>query len=180
MPVLIPRYASAAACLARVLACVSVFGAAPPVFAADGEPSKSLPPQGTVTILGSPKVYHFDPDPEHVDWSWLVGIEWKQPDSRWHAGFSYFNNSFGQKCQFYYAGYSWRLSENHPNWYLKLSGGLIYGYKEPFEDKVPFNHNGYSPGIFPALGYKWDRWSVQLITLGTAGAMFTLGYDVIR
>jgi hypothetical protein len=30
------------------------------------------------------------------------------------------------------------------------------------------------------LGYKWDRWNVQLVTLGTAGMIFTLGYDVIR
>lgn len=176
MPVLIRRCAFAAACLARVLACMSVFGAVTPTFAAEEAPS----PQGTVTIMGSPKVYHFSPDPEHVDWSWLVGIEWKRPASRWHYGFSYFNNSFGQKCQFYSVGYTWKLSENHPNWYLKLSGGLIYGYKEPFENKVPFNHNGYSPGLFPALGYKMNRWNVQLITLGTAGALITLGYDVIQ
>ena len=180
MPLPIRRCACAAACLARVFAFL-VFLSLPPAFAAEERISKApSSPQGTVTILGSPKVVHFDPDPEHVDWSWLVGIEWKQPDSRWHFGFSYFNNSFGQKSQFYYAGYTWKLGENYPNWYVKLSGGLIYGYKEPYEDKVPFNHNGYSPGLFPALGYKWDRWSVQLVTLGTAGAMVTLGYDVIR
>jgi hypothetical protein len=179
MPVFVRREASAAAFLARALACV-VFLATSSAFAAEEGMSRAVPPQGTVTILGSPKVVHFDPDPEHVDWSWLIGIEWKKPDSRWHFGFSYFNNSFGQKSQFYYTGYSWKLGENYPNWYLKLSGGLIYGYKEPYEDKVPFNHNGYSPGLFPALGYKWDRWSFQLVTLGTAGAMITVGYDVIR
>jgi hypothetical protein len=180
MPVPIRRCACAAAPLARVLACLSAFGAVTPAFAAEEAISKAPSPQGTVMILGSPKVVHFDPDPEHVDWSWLVGIEWQRPASRGHFGFSYFNNSFGQKCQFYYAGYSWKLSENHPNWYFKLSGGLIYGYKEPYEDKVPYNHNGYSPGLFPTLGYKWDRWNVQFITLGTAGAMLTLGYDIIR
>ena len=160
--------------------CVSTLIAAVPALAADGPARQVDSAQGRLTILGSPKVVHFDPDPEHVDWSWLVGIEWQRPDSRWHFGFSYFNNSFGQKCQFYYAGYIWKLSDSYPNWYLKLSGGLIYGYKEPYEDKVPFNHNGYSPGLFPALGYKMDRWSVQLITLGTAGAMLTLGYDILR
>ena len=163
------RRAALAACLSVVMVV--------PVAAAD-EPAPGS--QGTVMIQASPKVYHFSNDPEHVDWSWLVGIEWQKPDSRWHFGFSYFNNSFGQKCQFYYTGYVWKLSESNPNWYLKISGGLIYGYKDQFEDKVPFNHNGYSPGLFPALGYKLDRWNFQLITLGTAGAMVTVGYDVIK
>jgi hypothetical protein len=171
------RMVASAAWLAVWLSALLVF---PPAIAADAPPAYSPSSQGTVTILGSPKVVHFDPDPEHVDWSWLVGIEWSRPASRWYYGFSYFNNSFGQKCQFYYAGYTWKLGENYPNWYLKLSGGLIYGYKEPYEDKVPFNHNGYSPGLFPAVGYKWDRWNLQLVTLGTAGAMITVGYDVIR
>lgn len=179
MPVFVRRKTCAAAFLARLLACV-VLVVAFPAFAAEEGMSRAPSPQGTVTILGSPKVVHFDPDPEHVDWSWLIGIEWQKPDSRWHFGFSYFNNSFGQKCQFYYAGYTWKLGENYPNWYFKLSGGLLYGYVEPYEDKVPYNHNGYSPGLFPALGYKMDRWSFQLVTLGTAGAMITVGYDVIR
>jgi hypothetical protein len=161
-------------------ACFAALMAVTPALAADAPAPQPTSSQGTVTILGSPKVYHFDPDPEHVDWSWLIGIEWRKPDSRWHFGFSYFNNSFGQKSQFYYTGYTWKLSENHPNWYLKLSGGVIYGYKDPYEDKVPFNHNGYSPGLFPALGYKMDRWNFQLVTLGTAAAMITVGYDVIR
>jgi|SRR5688572_7732106 hypothetical protein len=180
MPVLIRRCAWAAAGLAAVLACLSVFGLSAPASAAEEPAPRTPSPQGTLTLLGSPKVMHIDSDPDHVDWSWLVGLEWQRPDSRWHFGFSYFNNSFGQKCQFYYTGYTWKLGENYPNWYLKLSGGLIYGYKEPYEDKVPFNHNGYSPGIFPALGYKWNRWNVQFVTLGTAAVMFTVGYDVIR
>jgi hypothetical protein len=94
-------------------------------------------------------------------------------------GFAYFNNSFAQKCQYYYAGYVWKLSDRYPNWYFKLTGGLIYGYKKPYEEKVPFNKNGYSPGIIPSLGYKQDRWNIQLNTLGTAGLMFTIGYDIL-
>jgi hypothetical protein len=164
--------------VAWLVAWISALAMAAPTLAADAPAPPSS--QGTVTILGSPKVLHFDPDPEHVDWSWLIGLEWQQPDSRWHFGFSYFNNSFGQKAQFYYTGYKWKLSDSYPNWYFKLSGGLIYGYKEPYEDKVPFNHNGYSPGLFPALGYKWNRWNAQLVTLGTAGVMVTVGYDIIR
>ena len=130
-------------------------------------------------IQAAPDVIHFHPDPEHAEWSWMVGIEWQRP-SRWLFGFSYFNNSFNQKSQYYYAGYVWKLSERDPNWYLKLTGGLIYGYTEPYEDKVPFNHNGYSPGLIPGLGYKWDRWSLQLNLLGVSALGFTVGYDLVR
>lgn len=130
-------------------------------------------------IQASPQVIHFDSDPEHTDWSWMVGVEWQRP-SHWLLGFSYFNNSFGQKSQYYYAGYVWKPSDRYSNWYLKLTGGLLYGYKEPYEDKVPLNHNGYSPAIVPALGYKWDRWNTQLIVLGNAGFTISLGYDVFR
>jgi hypothetical protein len=132
-----------------------------------------------VMVQASPDAIHFDSDPEHADWSWMLGVEWQRP-SNWLLGFSYFNNSYNQKSQYYYAGYVWNASDRYSNWYLKLTGGLLYGYKEPYEDKVPLNHNGYSPAIVPALGYKWDRWNTQMILLGSAGLTISLGYDVIR
>lgn len=138
-----------------------------------------LSPGDVIMIQAAPTVIHTHQSDDHVKYSWLVGVEW-QHSSRWLAGFSYFNNSFGQKSQYYYGGYSWRLSEGNPNWYLKLTGGLLYGYKEPHEDDVPYNHNGYSPGIIPAVGYKWNRFNVQLNVLGTAGLMVTVGYDLFR
>jgi hypothetical protein len=165
---------------AVLAAALSASLEAEPAIAADGWLPEQPPLREAVMLQVSPRVIHFDPEPEHVEWSWLLGVEWQRPASRWHLGFSYFNNSFGQKSQFFYAGYVWKLSERNPNWYLKLSGGLLHGYKEPYEDKVPFNHNGYSPGLIPALGYKWERWNVQLVAVGTAGALVTVGYDVIR
>ena len=164
-----------AATLACCLASLTVFA---PCLAADRWLPEQTPVREAIMIQASPKVVHFDPDPEYVGWSWLAGIEWNRP-TRWLYGFAYFNNSFGQKCQYYYAGYVWKLSDRYPSWYFKLTGGLIYGYKEPYGDKVPFNKNGYSPGIIPALGYKQDRWNIQLNTLGTAGLMFTIGYDIL-
>lgn len=163
----------------RLIVCIAGLVFAHLVIAADAPAPQPGATGNIVMIQASPDVFHFNSDPEHTDWAWSVGVEWQRP-SRWLLGFTYFNNSFGQKSQYYYAGYVWKPSDRYPSWYLKLTGGLLYGYKEPYEDKVPFNHNGYSPAIVPALGYKWDRWNTQLILLGNAGLTISLGYDVLR
>ncbi len=135
-------------------------------------------------VQAAPGVIHFDSDPEHADFSWLVGLEW-QSASRWVAGAAYFNNSFDQKCQYLYVGKSWPLDSisDHPvlkDFYFKLTGGVLLGYKEPYENKIPLNDNGIAPGAVPALGYQYGDFNVQLNLLGTAGLMFTFGYDVLK
>lgn len=150
-----------------------------PCIAADGAKPDPGPSSGILMIQGSPNVIHFDTDPEHAEYSWLVGMEWQWP-SRWLAGYSYFNNSFDQKSHYAYVGRWWPISEKYPNWYVKLTGGVIVGYKEPYEDKIPINNNGVGLGIIPALGYKMNRFNAQLNLLGTAGLMITVGYDLIH
>lgn len=161
-----------------MICCFTALAAVHSAIAAESPPETGAT-GNIVMIQAAPRVFHFDSDPDHVDWSWMVGVEWQRP-SNWLLGFSYFNNSFGQKSQYYYAGYRWKLSERDSNWYLKLTGGLVHGYKEPYEDKIPFNHNGYAPGVILALGYKWDRWSAQTNLFGNAGFMLSVGYDLIR
>lgn len=136
-------------------------------------------PGDTLVIQGAPDSIHFHPSPEHTKYSWAIGVEW-QCASRWLAGFSYFNNSFGQKSQYIYGGKWWTIWDEHPSWYFKLSGGVILGYKEPYEDKIPFNHNGVAPGIIPGVGYKFNRANIQVNLLGLNGVMITFGYDLIR
>jgi len=165
--------------VARLVCCFAALAAVLPAVAADAPPPELAASRDIVMIQAAPGVIHFDSDPDHAAWSWMVGVEWQRP-SNWLLGFTYFNNSFGQKSQYYYGGYLWNPIDRYSNWYLKLTGGLLYGYKEPYEDKVPLNHNGYSPGILPAVGYKWERWSMQLNVLGTAGLMISVGYDLIR
>lgn len=161
-----------------MICCIAALAAVHSVIAAESPPETGA--TGNIFMIqAAPGVIHFESDPNHADRSWMLGVEWQRP-SNWLLGFSYFNNSYDQKSQYYYVGYSWRLGERYPNAYFKLTGGLVYGYKEPYEDKVPFNHNGYSPGIVPALGYKWDRWNAQIILFGNAGLMLSVGYDLIR
>ncbi|MEH6873755.1 MAG: hypothetical protein V7849_05025 [Candidatus Competibacter sp.] len=130
-------------------------------------------------VQGAPGVIHYHHDPEHADFSWLIGAEW-QSSSRWLAGASYFNNSFDQKCQYLYFGKYWPLESIDSNLYFKLSGGVLLGYKEPYENKIPFNHNGVAPGLVPALGYRFGDFNVQVNLLGTAAVMFTAGYDLFK
>ncbi len=130
-------------------------------------------------VQGAPGVIHFNYDPEHANYSWLIGAEWQSP-SRWLVGASYFNNSFNQKCQYFYFGKSWPLESIDSDLYFKLSGGVLLGYKEPYENKIPYNHNGVAPGVVPALGYRFGDFNVQLNLLGTAAVMFTVGYDLFK
>jgi hypothetical protein len=141
--------------------------------------------EGDVLMLqAAPGVIHFNSDPDHTKYSWLVGLEW-QSASRWIVGGSYLNNSFNQKCEYLYFGKSWPLdfvsdSTLFQNLYFKLTGGLLLGYKEPYEDKIPFNHNGVAPGLVPSLGYQYGDFNVQLNLLGGAGIMFTFGYNILK
>jgi hypothetical protein len=161
--------------LSRLILAV---GAASPALAGADTPESNGPFE-IVMLQAAPGVIHFDPDFDHAKHSWMVGIEWQRP-SRWLAGFTYFNNSFDQKSQYIYGGKVWSQRDSGQGWYFKLTAGVILGYEEPYEDKIPYNHNGVAPGIVPALGYKVDRASMQFNLLGTAGLMITFGYDAFR
>jgi len=127
----------------------------------------------------APFALHWSRNSEHKH-VYLLGIERGQPGApSWTVadetiwGLSVFRNSFGQTSAYAYLGYRWNNLFGHPALYLKLSGGLLYGYKKPYENKVPFNHNGFSPGLIPTIGYQLTpKDSVQVGALGTAGLVF--------
>ena len=116
---------------------------------------------------------HLDPEPDHVNTQNLLAVE-VDFSNRWMAGASIFDNSFGQNSQFVYMGRSWRLLDSE-YWYFKLRGGLLHGYKEPYEDKIPLNGLGVAPVIVPALGFQYRHFVSELNVAGTAAVMFTVG-----
>jgi hypothetical protein len=130
-----------------------------------------------VMLQFGPYVHHSTYDANHNDWPLLVGLEWESA-SRWEVGASYFKNSYYQPCVYAYVGKRWFWKPSDDGFYLKLTGGLLYGYKDPYEDKVPFNHNGLGLAALPGVGYQYQRANAQLVVLGTAGLMLTFGYDV--
>ena len=120
----------------------------------------------------SPYSVHFSSSPDHK-YVWLVGVERERSDGT-ITGAAYFSNSFGQPTGYIYpwGGVSKNiLGVEHL--YAKWTAGLLYGYKAPYEDKVPLNHNGFSPAVVPAVGYELAGGNkVQLNLFGTAGLMF--------
>lgn len=117
--------------------------------------------------------HHFDPDPDHVNDQNLLGIEaWME--NGWLIGAAVFDNSFGQNSQLVYAGYSWRLFRSK-YWYFKLTGGLLHGYKPPYEDKIPFNELGVAPAIVPALGFRYKYFVAEANLGGLAVVTVTAG-----
>jgi len=116
---------------------------------------------------------HFDEDPDHVNQQNLLGIEMIF-ENDWAAGLAVFDNSFGQNSQFVYMGKHWRLFGSR-FWYAKLMGGLLHGYKEPYEDKIPLNQLGIAPAIVPSLGFRY-KWFVAEANLGGLAVItFTAG-----
>lgn len=120
----------------------------------------------------SPVTHHYNPSNEHSP-VWLVGVQ-RIRKSRDIAGIAYFSNSFQQPSVFVYPwGKIYRNFLGQPKVFAQWGAGLLYGYRDPYEDKVPFNHNGYSPGYIISLGYQFDnRIQTKLNLLGTAGIMF--------
>lgn len=116
---------------------------------------------------------HFDPEPDHNNDQNLFGVEvWMY--NRWLVGFSAFDNSYGQNSQYLYAGYRWKLFDS-PNWYAKVTGGLLHGYKEPYEDKIPLNDWGVAPAIVPTLGFNYKAFVAEVSLAGASAVVVTAG-----
>ncbi len=120
----------------------------------------------------SPYTTHYGHSDEHKP-VWMVGVE-REHISGKLDGVTFFSNSFGQECLYIYPwGQTYHGIGGIAPLSFKWTAGLLYGYKAPYKDKVPFNHNGFSPGAIVALAYEFKPgWSAQVDLLGTAGMMF--------
>jgi hypothetical protein len=141
------------------------------------EPETMPVPVADVWSLGiSPWTHHYRHSDEHKQ-VWALGLERETPE---HAlyGLTLFSNSYGQPSAYAYYGH---VFNNVTSWseslYVKVTGGVIYGYKEPYADKMPLNYHGFSPVIVPAIGWHLNRaWSVQAHLLGTSALMVSLNH----
>ena len=104
-----------------------------------------------------------------------VGLEREYPTGKLD-GISLFRNSFGQTSAYLYpwGGVYHSIGGIQPLSF-KWTAGLLYGYKEPYERKVPLNYKGFSPGAVISLAYELKPgWAVQVNMLGTAAFMLQL------
>jgi hypothetical protein len=122
---------------------------------------------------------HWTDSEDYNGTQWLVGLDASRND-RHRIGIALFNNSFGQFSQYYYYGYKWRLPFISESAHLTLTGGMLYGYVDEYEDKLNPNWDGWAPAIIPSIGWKKDRLGFDFAILGDAGAMFLVGYDIWR
>ena len=142
----------------------------PSFLAVEGAPE----PTHRGEISFSPFTHHWSRSPEHKHVV-LVALDEQLPGDRL-CGVSLFNNSFGQPSVYVYAGQQFNGVLGMPKLFVKLTAGILYGYVKPYEDKVPLNHNGFSPAIIPVVGYQFTQHdSLQLKVLGNAGLMFSYG-----
>lgn len=161
-----------------VLICLLMITATP-ALAGEGDSWYSLPEKWGIegwNLQTSLYTKHFDPDPDHNNNQKLIGVE-ARFEKNWVIGGAVFDNSFGQNSQLIYMGKYWYLFGSK-HWYGKVMAGLLHGYKEPYEDKIPFNGAGIAPVIVPSLGFKY-KWFIIEGNLGgvstftvTAGVTF--------
>jgi len=116
---------------------------------------------------------HWDPDPDHTNHQKLIGPELFF-ENNYLVGLAIFRNSFDQPSQFLYIGKTWSLFRSR-YFYFKLVGGLLHGYKEPFEDKIPFNGLGVAPAILPSFGFRYKHIMLEAQIAGTAAITITGG-----
>ncbi len=116
---------------------------------------------------------HWDADPDHTNHQKLIGPELVF-ENDYLVGLAIFRNSFDQPSQFLYIGKTWRLFRSD-YFYFKLVGGLLHGYKEPYEDKIPFNGLGVAPAILPSFGFRYKYIMLEAQIAGTAAITITGG-----
>jgi len=155
-------------------------GPAPPASQATGTSAWDAPePWRTDRFFLQTSVYtrHFNYDPAHENDQKLILGEWNVTE-RWLVGAAVFDNSFGQASQYVYGGFRFRPFESVQPLYLKLSAGLVHGYRGEYQDKIPFNDSGIAPVIIPSVGYCWNRFCSEVVIFGTAGLLVTFGVTI--
>ncbi|WP_248795014.1 sn-glycerol-3-phosphate transporter [Pseudomonas sp. MWU13-2105] len=115
---------------------------------------------------------HFSPDPDHNNHQDLIGLE-RNEASGFLYGAATFRNSFSQRSYYAYAGKRFE-SADYPV-YLKVTGGLLQGYKGQYRDKIPLNHLGVAPVIIPSVGAHYGPVAAEVVLLGFNAAMLTAG-----
>lgn len=131
-------------------------------------------PAGRWVFQTSAYTKHFKPDSRHTNQQKALDFEYWAPD-RWVYGATFLRNSFDQPTQYLYAGRIWRPFVSDSNVFLKLTGGVLHGYKGEFRDKIPFNRLGYAPGLIPSIGYSWRQVVGEVLLLGGAAVMVSVG-----
>lgn len=117
---------------------------------------------------------HFDPTPQYNNRQNTLDVEhWM--DNGWLQGAAYLRNSFNQPTAYVYLGKLWRPLEDYPVAYFKLTGGILYGYKGEYKNRVPFNYRGFAPALLPSFGLAGKRFIGEILFFGLSGMFINVG-----
>lgn len=117
---------------------------------------------------------HFSPSPEHNNRQNLIGLERNEASGLVYGGGT-FRNSFAQRSVYGYVGKRFN-SSRYPAVYLKVTGGLLHGYRGQYRDKIPLNRYGVAPVIIPGVGINLGPVVAEAVLLGASAAMFNVGF----
>ncbi|QHJ00337.1 ABC transporter ATP-binding protein [Xylophilus rhododendri] len=141
-------------------------------IAASLSPAAHADEGGRLSLMLGPYAYHWSDAEEHKH-VYLLGLEQKRQDDSL-IGAALFRNSFGQPSAYVYYGHQWDHVLGQAPLFAKLSGGVIYGYKGQYQDKVPFNHHGFGLAVIPAVGWQFTpEDAAEVGILGSAALIFT-------
>ena len=134
-------------------------------------------PSGDIwRVMGSAYTFHFSRNPNHRH-VYMLGLE-KQDADKIIVGGTAFTNSFGQPSAYLYVGQRFDKLTSHDPLFVQVTAGLLYGYKPPYENKVPFNYKGFSPGAVLSVGWQFTPMvSAQVNFLGNSALMFQVSAD---
>jgi hypothetical protein len=135
----------------------------------------NLPPNRALEFTFSPYTIHWSNSSEHK--TVVLGSLDRTVKGNRFCGMSLFSNSFGQPTVYAYVGQRWKPIQDNPQLFVKLTGGILYGYVGKYKNKVPLNYGGFSPAVIPSFGYSLNNNdSVQFLLLGNAGIMLAYGH----
>ncbi len=131
------------------------------------------PQQGFWVIQTSVYTRHFSPAPEHNNRQSLIGLERNEASGLVYGGAT-FRNSFAQRSVYGYVGK--RFDSSRYPVYVKVTGGLLHGYRGEYRDKIPLNRYGIAPVVIPGIGVHLGPVNAEVILLGASAAMLNVGF----
>ncbi len=152
-----------------------VFGALALLLSSLYVHAEQMPQQSFWQLQTSAYTRHHHDEPDHNNHQKLIGIEYNDAQA-WLYGATFLRNSFDQPTQYAYFGK--RFESDHLPVYLKVTGGLLHGYRGEYRDKIPFNRFGVAPAVIPALGAHIGPATAELNILGAAALMLNIGWRV--
>ncbi len=128
-------------------------------------------------VQGGTFIHYDEDDPDYDGSRIFVGVEYFR-SRKWSYGFSMFDNSFGQFSQYAYAARSFHPFKSQPNVHIKITAGVVHGYDEPHHDTLPVRWgDSWGLGAIPTIGYKSERFGMDVAFLKASGVLFLAGYS---